>query len=300
MYPIIRISVPVGVLYHYSQCVSECLRHVRLLSHPAYLEIAPARRTEPDRRAWQRRRPRSSRPVHPAARLSSLHGFSHSILSIMSQRVIERVIRLCVSVRAIAASDAVAQVRSLARAVRPLVSNVRPMRTCESLRGVSLPNTTIDSVTVVSITGPQEGAGPGGGGGGGNAAQVVSATFCRVFATVTHPPAGDRVQIWNGPCRAALPDRAWARRQLGPASAERAAVRGAREGGRGGRASLDRRAASHLLQSYQPGRAGRPVPDGGADATARRIRAHRRRSGGCVRRRPGFLREASALMGRAT
>jgi hypothetical protein len=49
----------------------------------------------------------------------------------------------------------------------------QPMRTCDSLTSLSLPNTTIESAAVEPATGARP-------------------AFCRVTATVTHPPAGDR------------------------------------------------------------------------------------------------------------
>ena len=55
----------------------------------------------------------------------------------------------------------------------------QPVRTCESLASVALPNTTIESATV-------------------EAATAARAAFCRVTAVVTHPPAGDRVKIFIG------------------------------------------------------------------------------------------------------
>ena len=55
----------------------------------------------------------------------------------------------------------------------------QPVRTCESLTSLSLPNTTIESAAV------QEAAGN-------------TPAFCRVTAITTHPPAGDRVTIWVG------------------------------------------------------------------------------------------------------
>jgi hypothetical protein len=58
---------------------------------------------------------------------------------------------------------------------KPLFPGLTPVRTPESLKQVSLPNTTIESVVVDS-----------------------SNRMCRVTAIVTHPPAGDRVRIWIG------------------------------------------------------------------------------------------------------
>ena len=68
---------------------------------------------------------------------------------------------------------------------KPAIPGARPVRSCESLASVELPDTTIDSVSV-----DQRKGGP----------------VCRVTATVTHPPAGDRIKIfvalpmqdWNG------------------------------------------------------------------------------------------------------
>jgi feruloyl esterase len=66
-----------------------------------------------------------------------------------------------------------------------LPATAQPVRTCESLTAVSLPNTTIDSAT----TEPAANNRP---------------SFCRVTATVTHPPAGDQIQVWIG-----LPSTGW-------------------------------------------------------------------------------------------
>lgn len=60
---------------------------------------------------------------------------------------------------------------------KALVANAKPSRTCESLRDLSLANTTIESATVDQ----------------GDASTPAS---CRVTAIVTHPPAGDRVTVW--------------------------------------------------------------------------------------------------------
>ena len=54
-----------------------------------------------------------------------------------------------------------------------------PVRTCESLVSVTLPDTTIESAAVE----PASGARP---------------AFCRVTAVRTHPPAGDKVRIFVG------------------------------------------------------------------------------------------------------
>lgn len=64
---------------------------------------------------------------------------------------------------------------------KPLFLNAAPICSPEDLRKVSIPNTTIDSVTID----PADGS-------------------CRVTATVTHPPANDRVKVFI-----ALPVKGW-------------------------------------------------------------------------------------------
>jgi hypothetical protein len=56
------------------------------------------------------------------------------------------------------------------------VPNAKPVRTCESLAMVPLPNTIIESATV----------------------DPNSPGICRVAAITTHPPANDKVRIWLG------------------------------------------------------------------------------------------------------
>jgi feruloyl esterase len=68
---------------------------------------------------------------------------------------------------------------------KALFADANPVRTCESLTSVSLPNTTIVSAAVDPGT-------------------ATTAPFCRVTATVTHPPAGDKVTVWL-----ALPVKNW-------------------------------------------------------------------------------------------
>ena len=70
-------------------------------------------------------------------------------------------------------------------AAAPLIPDARPVRSCESLVEVALPNTTIESAAVES-------------------------NACRVTAVSTHPPAGDRVTIWVG-----IPMSGWNGRFLG-------------------------------------------------------------------------------------
>jgi hypothetical protein len=57
---------------------------------------------------------------------------------------------------------------------RPLYPGIATVCPCESLTKVSIPNTTIDS------------------------AKTESNGWCRVTATVTHPPTGDRVKVFVG------------------------------------------------------------------------------------------------------
>jgi feruloyl esterase len=72
-------------------------------------------------------------------------------------------------------------VRAQAAPLEMLYPDAVPVCPCESLIKVSLPNTTIDSAAVD----PQDGS-------------------CRVTATVTHPPSGDRVKVFIG-----LPTKNW-------------------------------------------------------------------------------------------
>jgi feruloyl esterase len=73
-------------------------------------------------------------------------------------------------------------------APKPVIPNARPVRSCESLATVALPNTTIESATVDPDN-------PG---------------ICRVTAVTTHPPIGDQVRIW-----VAIPTSDWNGRFLG-------------------------------------------------------------------------------------
>jgi feruloyl esterase len=74
-----------------------------------------------------------------------------------------------------ALSGAILRVRAAETPPKQLFPDAAPVCTCESLTKVSLPNTTIDFAAVD----PSDGS-------------------CRVTATVTHPPAGDRVKIFIG------------------------------------------------------------------------------------------------------
>ena len=68
---------------------------------------------------------------------------------------------------------------------KPLFANGEAVRSCDSLRSLTLPNTTIESAALEPGTG-------------------ASSEVCRVTATVTHPPAGDKVKIFIG-----LPAKNW-------------------------------------------------------------------------------------------
>ena len=68
---------------------------------------------------------------------------------------------------------------------KALFPNAEPVRPCDSLRSLSLPNTTIETAAVE--------------GGNGTSSEV-----CRITAVVTHPPAGDKVRIFIG-----LPVKGW-------------------------------------------------------------------------------------------
>jgi hypothetical protein len=61
----------------------------------------------------------------------------------------------------------------------------QPVRSCESLTSLSLPNTTIEAAVAEAASGG-------------------TPAFCRVTAVTTHPPAGDRVKIFIG-----LPLTSW-------------------------------------------------------------------------------------------
>jgi len=69
--------------------------------------------------------------------------------------------------------------------LKPLFADAQPVRACESLRDVKLPNTTIDSAELHPAAGTRP-------------------AVCRVTATSTHPPAGDQVKIYIG-----LPAAGW-------------------------------------------------------------------------------------------
>ncbi|HEY6616748.1 MAG TPA: tannase/feruloyl esterase family alpha/beta hydrolase [Vicinamibacterales bacterium] len=68
---------------------------------------------------------------------------------------------------------------------KPVFASAEPVRSCESLRSVVLPDTSID----VAVEEPGD---------------ERIAPSCRVTATVTHPPAGDRIKVFIG-----LPLKSW-------------------------------------------------------------------------------------------
>jgi len=76
----------------------------------------------------------------------------------------------------------------LGSAPKPAIANAKPVRSCESLATVSLPNTTIESAAL----------------------DPTNPAICRVTAITTHPPAGDKVRIWIG-----IPTANWNGRFLG-------------------------------------------------------------------------------------
>jgi hypothetical protein len=71
---------------------------------------------------------------------------------------------------------------------KPLIAGAKPVRSCESLATVTLPNTTIESAAV----------------------DANNPASCRVVAITTHPPAGDKLRIW-----VAIPTSNWNGRFLG-------------------------------------------------------------------------------------
>jgi feruloyl esterase len=71
---------------------------------------------------------------------------------------------------------------------KAVIPNARPVRSCETLAMVALPNTTIESAAI----------------------DPANPAICRVTAVTTHPPAGDRVRIWI-----AIPTANWNGRFLG-------------------------------------------------------------------------------------
>lgn len=71
---------------------------------------------------------------------------------------------------------------------KALMPDAKPVRTCESLAAITLPNTTIESA----------------------AADPNNPGICRIAAYTTHPPMGDKVRIWI-----AIPTANWNGRFMG-------------------------------------------------------------------------------------
>src|SRR5687768_7334745 len=72
-------------------------------------------------------------------------------------------------------SGAVVRVPAADAPPEPLFPDAKPVCPCEDLAKVSIPNTTIDSATIDPTNG-----------------------WCRVTATVTHPPSRERVKVFIG------------------------------------------------------------------------------------------------------
>jgi len=71
---------------------------------------------------------------------------------------------------------------------KPAITNAKPVRSCDSLATVALPNTTIESAAL----------------------DPNNPDICRVTAVTTHPPAGDKIKVW-----VAIPASNWNGRFLG-------------------------------------------------------------------------------------
>jgi hypothetical protein len=128
---------------------------------------------------------------------------------------------------------------------RLVVDGTKPVRSCESLATVALPNTTIESAIV----------------------DANNAGICRVVATMTHPPAGDKVSIWI-----AIPTSNWNGRFLGT--------------GGGGFAGGRQEGAVQARWDHRL-RQARAAPDGWGEEN-RRVRTLLSRAWrGPLRRRPG-------------
>src|SRR5437867_7387620 len=93
----------------------------------------------------------------------------------MKDKILGRHLRIKRAILVTALSGAITFARAAEAPPKPLFPDTRPVCPCESLANESLPNTTIDSAALD----PSDGS-------------------CRVTATVTHPPSGDRVKIFIG------------------------------------------------------------------------------------------------------
>jgi feruloyl esterase len=93
----------------------------------------------------------------------------------MKDNFLSRPLRINQAILATALFGAVAFIRAAEAPPKPLFPSIVPVCSCESLAKFSLPNTTIDSAKL-----------------------DLSNGWCRVTATVTHPPSGDRVKVFIG------------------------------------------------------------------------------------------------------
>src|SRR5256885_16898460 len=93
----------------------------------------------------------------------------------MKDKVLDCRLRIRRATLLAALLSAIAFVRAAELPPKPLFPGAAPVCPCENLAKVSLLNTTIDSAALD----PSDGS-------------------CRVTATVTHPPSGDRVKIFLG------------------------------------------------------------------------------------------------------
>jgi feruloyl esterase len=93
----------------------------------------------------------------------------------MNDKILSRHLRIKRVFLAAALSAAITFIQAAETPPKPLFPDVAPVCSCESLVKVSLPNTTIDAAALDPSNG-----------------------WCRVTATVTHPPSGDRVKVFIG------------------------------------------------------------------------------------------------------
>src|SRR5579863_180720 len=104
--------------------------------------------------------------------------------------------RMAIVSTLIAAAAAYGQIQGgppLGATPKPVVPNAKPVRSCESLAMLALPNALLPNTTIESA-----------------AVDPSNSGICRVTAVTTHPPAGDKVKIW-----VAIPTANWNGRFLG-------------------------------------------------------------------------------------
>lgn len=80
---------------------------------------------------------------------------------------------LVITILLVALLGEISAIRAADGPPKSLFPGITPVCPCESLTNVALPNTTIESAKIDPTNG-----------------------WCRVTATVTHPPAGDRIRVW--------------------------------------------------------------------------------------------------------